>query len=79
MWEVMTYGERPYWEMSNHEVLIHCQDFPHSQTLSPAPRQTRSGIDVHRVETSQILIMGEDPASVVSSKAARREGFVCNL
>ncbi|XP_075801212.1 ephrin type-A receptor 2 isoform X2 [Microtus pennsylvanicus] len=21
MWEVMTYGERPYWEMSNHEVM----------------------------------------------------------
>lgn len=20
MWEVMTYGERPYWELSNHEV-----------------------------------------------------------
>uniref|UniRef100_A0A8C2N4Y8 Ephrin type-A receptor 2 n=1 Tax=Capra hircus TaxID=9925 RepID=A0A8C2N4Y8_CAPHI len=21
MWEVMTYGERPYWELSNHEVM----------------------------------------------------------
>ncbi|XP_053546229.1 ephrin type-A receptor 2 isoform X2 [Bombina bombina] len=21
MWEVMSYGERPYWEMSNHEVM----------------------------------------------------------
>lgn len=20
MWEVMSYGERPYWELSNHEV-----------------------------------------------------------
>lgn len=22
MWEVMSYGERPYWELSNHEVSI---------------------------------------------------------
>ncbi|NWS30578.1 EPHA2 protein, partial [Polioptila caerulea] len=21
MWEVMSYGERPYWELSNHEVM----------------------------------------------------------
>ncbi|NWX87029.1 EPHA2 protein, partial [Nothoprocta pentlandii] len=21
MWEVMSYGERPYWDMSNHEVM----------------------------------------------------------
>uniref|UniRef100_A0A8D0KVG4 receptor protein-tyrosine kinase n=1 Tax=Strix occidentalis caurina TaxID=311401 RepID=A0A8D0KVG4_STROC len=23
MWEVMSYGERPYWELSNHEVILH--------------------------------------------------------
>lgn len=22
MWEVMSYGERPYWDMSNHEVYL---------------------------------------------------------
>lgn len=23
MWEVMAFGERPYWDMSNHEVSLH--------------------------------------------------------
>lgn len=28
MWEVMAFGERPYWDMSNHEVRIdHIGDF----------------------------------------------------
>lgn len=28
MWEVMSYGERPYWDMSNQEVsiVIHLPD-----------------------------------------------------
>ena len=25
MWEVMAFGERPYWDMSNHEVCFNCQ------------------------------------------------------
>lgn len=25
MWEVMAFGERPYWDMSNHEVYFICQ------------------------------------------------------
>ena len=25
MWEVMAFGERPYWDMSNHEVCVNCQ------------------------------------------------------
>lgn len=25
MWEVMAFGERPYWDMSNHEVCFICQ------------------------------------------------------
>lgn len=25
MWEVMAFGERPYWNMSNHEVRFICQ------------------------------------------------------
>lgn len=28
MWEVMTYGERPYWELSNHEVGPPCPAQP---------------------------------------------------
>lgn len=24
MWEVMAFGERPYWDMSNHEVCFIC-------------------------------------------------------
>ncbi|KAG7264680.1 hypothetical protein CRUP_035339 [Coryphaenoides rupestris] len=24
MWEVMSYGERPYWEMSNQDLMLHC-------------------------------------------------------
>lgn len=24
MWEVMAFGERPYWDMSNHEVCSIC-------------------------------------------------------
>lgn len=27
MWEVMSYGERPYWEMSNQDVSIPNQKF----------------------------------------------------
>jgi len=23
MWEVMSYGERPYWDMSNQDVSLH--------------------------------------------------------
>lgn len=31
MWEVMAFGERPYWDMSNHEVNLfdNFLDFPH--------------------------------------------------
>lgn len=25
LWEVMSYGERPYWEMSNQDVSIYSQ------------------------------------------------------
>lgn len=31
MWEVMAFGERPYWDMSNHEVRIY------AALLSEAP------------------------------------------
>lgn len=33
MWEVMAFGERPYWDMSNHEVNLF-DKFPVVPTLA---------------------------------------------
>ncbi|NXI92831.1 EPHA2 protein, partial [Psophia crepitans] len=45
MWEVMSYGERPYWELSNHECsrlffsgLFHFLHRPSHSAALPAPR-----------------------------------------
>lgn len=37
MWEVMSFGERPYWDMSNQDVSVSC-----SWLLPPAPRGPRA-------------------------------------
>lgn len=36
MWEVMAFGERPYWDMSNHEVSCHHRPSP-LRRLTPPP------------------------------------------
>lgn len=33
MWEVMSFGERPYWDMSNQDVSVSC-----SWLLPPSPQ-----------------------------------------
>uniref|UniRef100_A0A672LSP0 receptor protein-tyrosine kinase n=1 Tax=Sinocyclocheilus grahami TaxID=75366 RepID=A0A672LSP0_SINGR len=56
MWEVMSYGERPYWDMSNQEVMVEqyrlpapngCPPALHSLMLQcwQADRQDRPGFD----------------------------------
>jgi hypothetical protein len=37
MWEVLSFGERPYWDWSNHRVI---QEVIHSGYRLPAPQDT---------------------------------------
>uniref|UniRef100_A0A2K6TZ20 receptor protein-tyrosine kinase n=1 Tax=Saimiri boliviensis boliviensis TaxID=39432 RepID=A0A2K6TZ20_SAIBB len=44
MWEVMTYGERPYWELSNHEVGALALHRPAGPQLKPFTHPKLQGL-----------------------------------
>lgn len=43
MWEVMSYGERPYWDMSEQEVNVTQTDICSFPTLVSYPKPTLFG------------------------------------
>jgi len=51
MWEVMSYGERPYWELSNHEVSTRPPPPPVLGGLS-LPTDSSFWGDTHRSTSS---------------------------
>lgn len=71
MWEVMTYGERPYWELSNHEVS---PSLSQTDPLSDSPRFPNPGAlaselwdqSASSTGTCSVAYPGENPASAYS-------------
>ncbi|KAG8136669.1 hypothetical protein E2320_005233, partial [Naja naja] len=61
MWEVMSYGERPYWEMSNQDERSHRPKF--TDIVSFLDKLIRNPSSLHTL-VEDVLIMPDSPGEI---------------